>query len=552
MKRSTTGKPDRGQFAGSPRAQRARHALIDGGKLLALLLLANVMLGLFFWLPQRSAIAPLRLIPETLFLGVLLFGLARLPRPWVRRALWAVTIPVTGLLLFGVGESFFQFVYREQFVPWRDLAFLPGLLNMLLSSERFTDPPFLALVLAPVVILSAGGVHLLLRAIARRIGRWNAPVGFLLLTPIVPLALLGVGTVAWEDPLSFRLVRQAAPPEAPEYEAEAVDVAEADPLPLLAGGDLRLFVVESYGHTLFTREDHNALILPVYEDLETTLAAAGYSVVSNFMKSPAFGGRSWLADGTILSGVWLGDQAAYDGVKRTDRVTLIDVMNQAGYESVLFAPGMTYFDEGYREFYRFDRFYIQDDFVYEGPFFSFGIMPDQYLLHFAEQETAGGTKPLFSTVIMVSSHVPFRTVPPYVEDWERLGDGAIFHSLRRRVFNNNWLSGGEYPEGYTASIAYSLRSATDFITRHLDTGDLAVVIGDHQPRIPISERSSTYSVPVHLISRTDGVVEPFKDLGFRDGLVPDQKLPHAPMDRLYPMLYQVLRGVPAVKQVIAP
>jgi hypothetical protein len=292
--------------------------------------------------------------------------------------------------------------------------------------------------------------------------------------------------------------------------------------------------------------------MPVYRELKETLSRAGYSIVSNFMESPAFGGRSWLADGTILSGVWLGDQAAYDGVKRTDRRTLIDVMKQAGYETVLAAPGMTYYDDGYREFYRFDRFYIQDDFVYRGPFFSFGVMPDQYLLHFIEGEIAGIGSPLFVAYIMVSSHVPFRTVPPFVEEWERLGEGEIYHNLEREVFNNNWLSGGEYPEGYTASIAYSLRSATDYILRYLDEGDVAVIIGDHQPRIPISERSSTYSVPVHILSRTDRLVAPFKEFGFTDGLIPAQETPHKRMDQLYPMLYEVFRGVPALRSLLAP
>lgn len=522
------------------------------GRLLLLLIVTNGVLALFYWLPARALEAPFFVVPETLLLLSGLLILSRKDPPWRRLGTIVLVLPMALLLLFGLGESFFQHVYREHFVPWRDLAFLPGFLNMIFSTERFNDPGILALSLGIPVLVAAGALYLLLRGVVEAFASLPLWQGALFMVPLLLLSVPALGSSAWADPLTARLVRQLPQPETPEYAAAPLEVPSDEELPLLAGGDLKLFVVESYGHTLFTRRDHNELIMPVYGELEETLRSSGYSVVSNFMESPAFGGRSWLADGTILSGVWLGDQAAYDGVKKTDRRTLIDVMGQAGYETVLAAPGMTYYDDGYQEFYRFDRFYIQDDFVYRGPFFSFGVMPDQYILHFIEGETAGVTGPLFVTYVMVSSHVPFRTVPPYVDEWERLEEGEIYNSLRRRVFNNNWLSGGEYPEGYTASIAYSLRAATDYIVRYMEEGDVAVVIGDHQPRIPISERSSTYSVPVHILSRTDRLVAPFKEFGFSDGLVPAQEPPHQRMDRLYPMLYEVFRGVPALRRLFAP
>lgn len=526
--------------------------ILEKGRLLLLLLLVNAILGLFYWLPAASAEAPFFVIPETLLISVSLLLLSRRSPPWRGVGMVILLLPVALLFLFGLGESFFQQIYREHFVPWRDLAFLPGFLNMVFSTERFNDPGILGIFLGIPVVLTASILYLLFRGVTEAFSRAPLWQGALFLLPLVLLSFPALGTPGWSDPLAVRFVRQLPQPEAPLYAEEPVEVPRDEALPLLGGGDLRLFVIESYGHTLFTRRDHNELITPVYQELEGDLLEAGYSIVSNFMESPAFGGRSWLADGTILSGVWLGDQAAYDGVKKSDRRTLIDVMNRAGYETVLAAPGMTYYDEGYQEFYRFDRFYIQEDFVYRGPFFSFGVMPDQYLLHFMERETADIDRPLFAAYIMVSSHVPFRTVPPYVEDWEQLREGEIYHQLERQRFNNNWLSGGEYPEGYTASIAYSLRSATDYIIRYLDEDDVAVVIGDHQPRIPISERSSTYSVPVHLLSRSDRLVEPFKAFGFSDGLLPAQVTPHHRMDRLYPMLYEVFRGVPALRRLLAP
>lgn len=526
--------------------------LLSGAKILLLLFIANLSLALFFWLPAGSPGALFVVIPETLLLAGALFALSRLNPLRRRLLLLPLLILFAFLLLFGLGESFFQQVYREHFVPWRDLAFLPGFLNMIFSTERFNEPAVLAVSLIVPVLLTAGAFYLLLRSVLRRFAELSAARGAVVFVTLLLLALPGLSGAPWSDPLSFRLARQIPQPVAPSYAERELEIPKDEALPFLAGGDVRLFVVESYGHTLFTRGDHNELIVPVYRELEEELRDGGYSVVSHFMESPAFGGRSWLADGTILSGVWLGDQAAYDGVKKSERTTLIDVMNQAGYETVLAAPGMTYYDDGYREFYRFDRTYIQEDFVYRGPFFSFGVMPDQYVLHYMQRESGGVQAPLFAAYIMVSSHVPFRTVPPYVEEWERLGQGEIYHDLRRTYFDNNWLSGGEYPEGYTASIAYSLRSATDYVLRYLEEGDVAVIVGDHQPRIPISERNSTYSVPVHVLSQADRLVSPFKAYGFRDGMIPSQELPHPRMDRLYPMLYEVFRGVPAVRAILAP
>lgn len=526
--------------------------LLRSALVLLLLLLTNLAVGLFFWLPARSLLAAVRVVPETLLIGALIIGASRLPQAGRRLAILSMLLPVSLLVLFGLGESFYQFVYREHFVPWRDLAFLPGFMNMVLSTERFNQSWLIGVTLLLPVAVTMALIYFLVRYAVERSATLPPLPAIVILVPLLLSSLTLAGSGPWGYPLVARLVDQALPPQAPVYVADQPEAPRDNPLPLLDGGDLRLFVIESYGHTLFTREDHNRLIMPIYDYLEEDLEESGYSIVSHFMRSPAFGGRSWLADGTILSGVWLGDQAAYDGVKESDRQTIIDVMNQAGYETVLAAPGMTRFDPGYREFYRFDRFYIQRDFSYSGPHYTFGRLPDQYLLRYMRGETAEVESPLFTTYIMVSSHVPFRFVPPYFEEWDSMGDGSIYHRVSPQVFDNQWLSGGEYPEGYTASIEYSLKSAIDYIRLYLEEGDLAIIIGDHQPRIPISERSSTYSVPVHILSRLDRQVAPFKERGFVDGLVPSQELPHPTMDTLYPLVYEVLRGTQAVESILAP
>jgi hypothetical protein len=323
---------------------------------------------------------------------------------------------------------------------------------------------------------------------------------------------------------------------------------------MLEDEDVRIFIIESYGHTLFTREDHYELIAPVYDRLAGELDAAGFTTYSHFMESPAFGGRSWLADATILTGRWIGDQETYDTMWNDDTPSLVRIMEEAGYHTVLAAPGMTFLEEGFPELFPYDEIYLQGELGYEGRRYSFGGgITDQFLLHrirqkrdeaAAARQAAGlaGSSPFFGVYVMVSSHVPFNVLPPFIDDWSTIGDGRVYNDLPRRIFDNDWLRGGEYPEGYTASIEYSLKTVVDYLATFIEDGSLAVVIGDHQPRIPIAERSSTFSVPVHVISRNGELVRQFAEFGFRRGLEPSQPTPHPRMDELQRMLLTAARA----------
>ncbi len=95
-------------------------------------------------------------------------------------------------------------------------------------------------------------------------------------------------------------------------------------------------------------------------------------------------------------------------------------------------------------------------------------MPDQFTLRQVRDLVSlrknESENPVFVTSILVSSHVPFEQIPQYLDDWDRLGNGDIFNKIPMVAFDNNWLSGGEYPEGYTAGIKYSL-GATFLVCR---------------------------------------------------------------------------------------
>ncbi|MFP4373156.1 MAG: hypothetical protein ACLFPO_02395 [Spirochaetaceae bacterium] len=602
------------------RSRRRLRAALLSVAFLGLGLGVNVLIGVYAWLPTRTPAMILIPVPEVFALAALIFLWTALFGRRHRQISLALGLVAALVFAFAGGEAFFQAVYREHFSMWRNLRFLPDFLRMVTGVPALSRPALVVAAAALLIGALAGVFAILfhgLGCIAVRLRPKRSPVTVLVIIALVSGAAASALRLP-DRPASVMLVSQlvagpgaggtAAAAEtgdapmdgapgadmraggdaAPESEGdEGNEVAEGEDadsgpayaFPELKDEDVRLFIIESYGHTLFTRSDHYELIAPVYDRLGRELDAAGFTAYSSFMKSPAFGGRSWLADATVLSGRWIGDQETYDSMWNTDTRTLVRIMEEAGYHTVLAAPGMTYLEEGFREFFPYDEIHLQGELGYRGKPYSFGGgITDQFLLNqvrlrreeaarararAAETQLAGmasgppgntgttedtgaavpgGEEPFFGVYVMVSSHVPFNVVPPFIEDWSEIGDGSIYNDLPRRVFDNDWLRGGEYPEGYTASIEYSLETVVDFLITFIEDDSLAVIIGDHQPRIPIAEQESTFSVPVHVISRNGELVRRFSDFDFEEGFEPSQPLPHPGMDELQPMLLEAFGG----------
>jgi hypothetical protein len=167
-------------------------------------------------------------------------------------------------------------------------------------------------------------------------------------------------------------------------------------------------------------------------------------------------------------------------------------------------------------------------------------MSDQYFLDFLGRRFAGRETPLFLSALMVSSHVPFVFIPEYFEDWDRMGDGSIYRSEGIRRFDNNWLEGSEYPEGYVYSIDYVLKTISGYMDRYVDGDSLVVIVGDHQPRTPISENTATYGVPIHFLSRNPAALAPLAKLGLEPGFRPADDSPLLPMESFPSLLNTVL------------
>ena len=145
------------------------------------------------------------------------------------------------------------------------------------------------------------------------------------------------------------------------------------------------------------------------------------------MTSPTFGGISWLAHSTFQSGLWVNTPQRYDQLLASDRFTLTEAFDRAGWRTVddvpsddrSWAPGKT--------FYHFDKLYDRYDVGYHGPGFAFASMPDQYVMGALQRLELAKRhrRPVFAEVDLVSSHEPWTRIPQMVP-WNQLGNGSIF------------------------------------------------------------------------------------------------------------------------------
>lgn len=314
---------------------------------------------------------------------------------------------------------------------------------------------------------------------------------------------------------------------------------ESYPLDKLNKANVFLFVVESYGRTLFENPDNWIIAEPRYNKFENDLKSDGYIIASSSLKSPAIGGNSWLADSTLNSGVWVKDQTVYDKLIHSKLPVLGTYFKKAGYRTIIAQPGMRKSgDEEY--FYNFDKTYNLIDFDYRGPSFVWATMSDQYVLNFIDRkEIRDSQQPLFAEYVLVSSHFPFQLIPKYINDWNSIGDGSIYN-------NKNMVSKLPIPEGkktagpygFTIAILYVMEVLKDYLINQLDDPGLIIILGDHQPYSKVTGPFGGRQVAIHVLSKTPELIQPFLDRGYTRGLISPAVKSAVTMDKFLPFFLQ--------------
>ncbi|WP_372368429.1 sulfatase-like hydrolase/transferase [Candidatus Uabimicrobium sp. HlEnr_7] len=298
-----------------------------------------------------------------------------------------------------------------------------------------------------------------------------------------------------------------------------------------------LFIVESYGETIFSKSRHFKLIQPQLNSFQAILDKHKYNVCSNFIISPTFGGNSWLAHGALSCGVKTFNQIIFDMLLDSDVATMARYFNRVGYRTISVMPGTTKpWPAG--KFFGFDKKYYSWNLNYQGPKYGWCTMTDQYVIDYIHrQEINNAKKPLFVEYVLISSHAPFHIQPPYIENWNDLQDGSIYNNKPKITYPIVWPNLSNATEGYVRSISYVLKSIEDYLVQKINDDSLIIILGDHQPHGTITGKKPSWAVPIHIISRNPKLLEPFYKQGYKKGLIPLKNPPYKGMENfLYPFL----------------
>jgi hypothetical protein len=183
------------------------------------------------------------------------------------------------------------------------------------------------------------------------------------------------------------------------------------------------------------------------------------------------------------------------------------------------------------------------DFDYRGPTYRWASMPDQYVLDFIHRrEVAHARAPLLAVYTLITSHAPWSDLPPVVDDWSRIGDGASYHALPVTHFPIGWTNLADAAEAYDRSVAYDLDVIVNYAGRFIAGGALVIILGDHQPVAEVTRFSASSAVPIHVISRNRALVAPFRARGYTPGMRPTRTAAAPPrgMETFLPDLLEAL------------
>jgi hypothetical protein len=469
--------------------------------------------------------------------GIIAVALVLLLPPRGRRWVVIVAGVMFGALavvkVVGIG---FSTVLDRPFDPVLDWPFLQNGVDYLrLSSGRGT-----AITAVIAAAIAALGVLVMMVVAFRRVSRTAVAHRMATVRTLVVLAVVwAVCAVAGAQivpgvPVAghdyYDRVRQvgAGIEDRKAFRAEAaVDAFRNTPgdemLTALRGKNVTIALIESYGRVAFDNPTLSMKIGPLLDTGYARLKAQGYAARSGWLSSPTTGGGSWLAQSTLMSGVWIDNQQRYRELVSSDRLTLNGAFHRAGWRTVAVMPAtVAAWPEG--RFYNLDRIYAAKDLGYRGPGYAFNMMPDQYTLSAFQrfEMAAPGHPPVMAEIPLISSHSPWEPVPP-MKDWQAIGDGSGYVTapgngdaadivLRRDP--------DRVRADYANAISYSLTSLVSYVETYGNDDMVLVFLGDHQPTTVVTGSGASREVPITILAKDQAVLDRVAGWGWQDGLKP--------------------------------
>jgi hypothetical protein len=488
-----------------------------------------------------------------LFAYLVLFGAMDRKVPVAARI--AVVVWLFGVRLLRLGDGLQEAYYSQPFHLASDLVLVPELIRFVYSTLPWWL--FVLAVLASVLGLAALG-YALYRGLVHAEAYLREPSHACLAACVA--ALTCVTTLVIGRPAAFRQLFWsgfgASSGSRLKSEltfsinvlsgrarfASVIDSTQArlaahpHDLKRLRGNNVLLFVVESYGETVFRLPSYLEATRSLYDGIEQELGARGFSMATGVLASSTYGGRSWLANATLSTAIRTSDQLEFALVLAKKPKSIAKFFEAAGYRTVLVQPGTTRpWPKG--EFYGFDQRYYAWNFDYRGPGFGWATMPDQYVVDFVHRrEVSVRPSPLFVQYVLVSSHAPWNVQPRLVADWSRLQDGALFNRMKPLTYPIEWPKFENAGEAYIRSIVYDMKLLKEYVRDNVKDDSLVIILGDHQPVADVNGHSASRGVPVHVLSRSEALVQPFSARGYQRGMRPGPGGPTAGLESLLPSL----------------
>lgn len=384
-----------------------------------------------------------------------------------------------------------------------------------------------ALVLAIVFVAAVSVLRLSSVAAERR----PIAVRAVALAAVACLSLAVPGVPVYSDAAATSLVDHARRFQAGLHDQDvfaeeaAVDSYRGHPglLSSLQGKDVVFTFVESYGKSALDMPAVSAKLANGNERLK----AAGYNAKSAYLTSPTAGGGSWMAQATLLSGLWIDNQQRYRNLVASDRLTLPRAFREASWRSVGVVPGITQaWPEG--DFFHYNEIYDAAGLGYKGPRFGYATTPDQFTLEsFQRAERSKAHGPVMAAIPMVSSHAPWSPTPDSVE-WDKLGDGSIYGTMPASNDPPESIFGRDpaaVRADYAHSVSYSLESVISYIERYGDENLVFVFLGDHQPAQMVTGEGASRDVPITIVAKDPAVLSRAESWRWDDGIKPGGSAP---------------------------
>ena len=396
--------------------------------------------------------------------------------------------------------------------PWIRIGIVVGLLAVPVAMYVMAGWALTRLVEATfdargrsVLGVTAGGVLLL--GVAQGVGA-KTPAELRFSEPITPAYARELSELVYE--MSGAGVRSLGPPPSLSSDLSRVD-----------GADVFVIFLESYGTVSWDRPGFAAELVDARTRLAADIRETGRSVVSARVESTTFGGESWLAHISLLSGTEVRDPGTNKRLMGQTRDTLVKAFGRQGYRTIAVMPGLQHaWPQG--AFYGFEEIYDLERIDYQGPPFGWWGLNDQFALARVDalEVATQPRRPVFVFFPTVTTHAPFVPTPPYQPDWERVLTPSPYDRVDLdRAWSDypDWLNLGP---SYIKALAYAHQTVGGYLRLRAERDLVLVLVGDHQPPALVSGEDASWDVPVHVVATRREVLDRLRLDGFTEGLTP--------------------------------